>query len=180
MGKFPTLRLRPGRRYFYAHAAFIGTLALASLVLALTADRLVQPQHRAGRTWLKTGLFGAAGLALFSVGFVLASDPNRYYLELTPEGFTERLLALRRTRLWRDIEGFEADHDDGPHVAFRYSDDYRRRISPWWARSRLAAWGRLLGTYGKTADDLSGLLNEWRDRYVAKPGVTRDPLDDWP
>ncbi len=180
MGKSPTLRLQSNRRHFPTAAAVWGALGLVSLISALTADRLVQRQHRLERTELKIGLIGAVAFAALSVGFALASNPNRYFLELTRDGFTERLIYLRWTRCWRDIERFEVGDGDGRHVAFQYNDHYRARISRWWARSSLAVWGRLIDDYGEKPDDLCDQLNEWRVRYAAIPGVKTDTVNDWP
>jgi hypothetical protein len=165
MDQSPRLRLRPSRRYFYTNAACFGSLALCSLTLALTIDRFAQLEYRAERTGFTWGLLCAAALSLISGGYVLAAAPSRYYLELTPDGSSERQLVFRRTRRWSDIEGFRAGYDDGPYVAFRYSDQYRFGLPSRWARSRLSASGHLFGSYGQAADDLAQLLNEWRGRY---------------
>jgi hypothetical protein len=163
------LRLRPHRGYFYANAAFFGSLAICAVALSVTTDMFVRPEYREERTGLKWGLVTAVALAVFSGCYVLAASPMLCYLELTAEGFTERQLLLRRARRWSDIERFWAGHDDGPCVGFRYGERYRAGLPPWRAGLGLAKFGCLFGLYGELADDLADLLNEWRNRYAEQP-----------
>jgi hypothetical protein len=166
MEQLRTLRLRPHRRYFYANAALFGSLAICAVALAVATDLFVRSEYLEERAGLAWGLVAAVALAVISGCYVLATFPTLYYLELTPEGFTERQLFLRRTRRWSDIERFWAGYDDGPYVGFRYGEGYRAGLPPWLAGLGFAMSGCMFGVYGEAADDLADLLNAWRDRYA--------------
>jgi hypothetical protein len=95
----------------------------------------------------------------------LAIQPDRIYLELSRDGFTERRLFFTLTRAWNDVACFRAVKNDGADiVVFEYAHGYK---ASFWAEAllRTNGWsGTLLGTYGMSAEKLAELLDAWRSR----------------
>jgi hypothetical protein len=165
MGQPETIRFGPSpkeTRVLRVSLAWLCALVVITLVLA---------GHRADWTLLlEAGFWGfLAGLTY------LALRPDRIYLELSPDGFIERQVLVRRTRLWKDWDGFVAEKGpEGELVAFR-----RVEVDRGGLLSRLGRSGRLTGTYGMKAEELADRLNAWRQRYGPKPGAKAELIDDW-
>jgi hypothetical protein len=165
MGQPETIRFGPGTK-----ETWLLRVSLACFC-ALVVLTLVLAGHGADWTFLpQAGFWGMlAGLTYLSL------QPDRIYLELTPDGFFERQVFVMRTRLWKDWDGFVADKDpEGELVAFRRIEVDRSGLL-----SRLGRSSRLMGTYGMRAEELAEVLNAWRQRYGPKPGAKGELIDDW-
>ena len=106
--------------------------------------------------------------------------PDSCYLELTPNGFTERQVFLTWSRRWQDVEFFIATKDsEGDVVAFRYIDGCPRSLLSKLNESKTGVSGSLMASYGTNADELAGILNAWRLRFHPKPAAKSELSDSW-
>jgi hypothetical protein len=107
------------------------------------------------------GFFGLCCLAA-----VAQMLPWSSRLRLSPEGFSIRHMYRERFFRWSEVSSFEvAKVGQNPMVVFDFTDAYTgaramRRLS----RAMAGAEGALPDTYGRKADDLARLMNDWRAR----------------
>ena len=123
--------------------------------------------------------FAILGALLVAMSGIELCWPNASYLELSPEGFVTRT-ALRRQPLvqWNTVTEFRTSWTLwGPTVAYDFAASSRARF---WVEFILAALAFILrdgiavgggstatslpDTYGHTAGELAGLMNQWRKR----------------
>lgn len=148
------VRLKPQRRSLLL--LLLICVALASVGLWLVAQEIWPG-------WLLAGLFGIGSLVAL-VGLL----PGSNYLELRPEGL--KMCSLYRTSVvfWRDVRVFfPVMLGRQKTVCWFYTDDYKARFPVQNASLQLTgADAGLPDTYGKSAEELADLLNEWRLRQV--------------
>ena len=111
--------------------------------------------------WATTAFFGVGTLVLGSTLL-----PGSSYLELRGDAFTVCSLWRAQSFQWRDVGPFKVGYL-GPKraVLFDMAPEYHERTAARKAARMLAgSEGALPDTFGKSADDLARLMNEWRDR----------------
>jgi len=121
---------------------------------------------------LEGGLFGWVAVGFFGFAACIAASAvcgYRFYLVLTPEGFTVQTLILTYSYQWTDIEQFKTGWNYFiKTVWFKFSDSYENQ-------SILGKMGRVLNpfnirnlpdTYGMKAETLTELMNTLRERAL--------------
>lgn len=123
-----------------------------------------------------------AGIALCGVGVfgaVTALQPATFYLRLNQMGFTCRSVFRRQTYTWGEVESFGvtvvADlagrrrrPSGGKFVGYNFSKAGERNLVPAERRvyRNLCGFDALLpDTYGMAAEELAGLMSEWKQRF---------------
>lgn len=110
--------------------------------------------------------FGYVGAAFFGLGFVVSLIlllPGSSFLELDHSGFLIRNLFRDSRMSWSDIEVFEVRRVGvRKMVTLKYSSRYRalpnaRAL----AQAVTGVEGALPDTYGRSAEDLAQMLNEY-------------------
>jgi hypothetical protein len=94
------------------------------------------------------------------------------FLRLTHHGYEEHVLFRSSHVAWKDIERF-IPYKVGatPMVGIVFADSYTRQVrSRRFARSFAGVEGALSDTYGRSADELADLLNDWRVRQQPHRG----------
>jgi hypothetical protein len=116
--------------------------------------------------WLVLGFFG-----LGAVLFTLLLIPGAEYLRLTAEGFELRSLWRTHRQRWDDIAAFHAGRiARNAMVLIDYAPTYtRQRAARRFSAGLAGTEGALPDTYGRSAESLAELLNEWRRRYSSPP-----------
>ena len=157
-------------RVFTPHQAkYLGYLVLCAAFVAVGA---VLAGNGAWEVWLGVLFFGA-GAVVFAVLLL----PRSAYLRIGPEGFTICSLFRARSLRWADVDTFQVatfhqQIGSRKMVVFNFSPHYqgsRRGHKLAVAISGYA--GGLPDTYGMRPEELANLLNEYRRRYTAPPGV---------
>ena len=112
--------------------------------------------------WCAATFFG-----LSIVVFALQLLPGSAYLRIGPEGFTVCNLYRAQFYRWSDVDSFQITRIRfGKVVAFNFAPHVRggervRRLA-----ATLAGYENVLpDTYGKSAEHLASLLNEYRRQY---------------
>jgi hypothetical protein len=109
----------------------------------------------------------------------LALRPDGIYLELSPDGFTERQVLFTLARRWNELECFGTEKVDGETlVVFRDTGSSKRSLLARTKWSRNGWNGRLMGHYGISDEELADLLEVWRQRQRLKPAATPELVDD--
>jgi hypothetical protein len=164
--KDETLRLYPKReqaRVLLILAVVLGSATVAALPF--------YPE------W-STLLLLLAGVALCSWLAFAYTRQGWLYLELTPEGFSERNPLTTIKHRWVDIGSFYVGHDEGrPVPAYRLAASLRR----WYHRFLNfvdGEDGHLTEVYELRPEALVDLLESWRLRYGVKVPVVRGLIDD--
>lgn len=113
--------------------------------------------------WLVLGFFGLCALASLILLF-----PGASYLRLSSEGFEMRSLFRSHAQKWSDVAGFHAGRiARNAMVLIEYAPTYQRsRKARRIAAELTGAEGALPDTYGRSAEELAQLLNEWRRRHT--------------
>ncbi len=163
------IRLGPGPAQVLGLRVSLGILCVFSIVcLGLGAGFADLNRLAQGGFWS----------LLAWVNFI-ALLPDRIYLELSPDGFTERLVFFAVTRRWNNMDCFGTVKDDGEVlVVFRQTKGFNRSVM---GRSKLwgNGWsGRLIDTYGMSPEKLAEMLIIWRSRYGQKPAGKSPFVDD--
>lgn len=147
-----TLILRPSK---------IRTGLILALTLAFTVigGWMVHGHRRGG--WFAAIVFGLGSLVC-----ALQLLPGSSYLLLEPDGFTVRTLYRSQRYGWAEVERFGVTRIGGNKtVAFDFSSRYERwRVGRQVAAGISGYEGMLPDTYGMKAEQLAGLLNEWKAR----------------
>ena len=103
--------------------------------------------------------------------FVLQLVPGISHLRLTPEGFEIRNLGRGDFIRWGDVDAFFPTRTGWSRAAgFRFVPEYEgaragRAFASWLSGG---AEGVLPDTYGRKAEDLVALMEEWRRRHTAR------------
>ncbi len=145
---------------------------LGFLLFALVGPAMISTGDNGWGVYV--GGFGGLGVLFCLVQLM----PNSSYLKLTPEGFAERVLFRTYFFKWTNIKGFYTPTPENTvslgsvlqaipgKVFFKFSDNYDKGAN---ARKivRLIAGsdGALAGVYGKTAVEMTDLMNQWLEKY---------------
>ncbi len=135
---------------------------LLLLLLGFTAFGIILILEGILLGWAVVGFFG------FGV-FVTASAVcgYRFYLVLTPEGFTMQTLILTYSYKWTDIEQFKTGWNYFiKTVWFRFSDSYESHSVLGKVGKALSDIRNLPDTYGMKAETLTELMNTLRERAL--------------
>jgi hypothetical protein len=111
------------------------------------------------------------GLPFFAIlGCVVL--PRRFFLRLTPSGFTIQYLTSQRHYNWNEVRHFRVAEGPTIHhmpfgrkVVFDLTDDSPQRTTT--VRTLAGVNGydvSILATFSISAEELVRVLNEWRDR----------------
>jgi hypothetical protein len=106
-------------------------------------------------------------LLFFGLGTIVALIqllPGASYLRLTVTGFSVRTMYRTHSYEWSDVRRFEVG-EVGPdrRVVFDFAGHYDKKATGRAVASALAgAEGALADNYGRTAEDLARLLNDWK------------------
>jgi hypothetical protein len=112
---------------------------------------------------------GYLGLAFFGLCALVAAAmllPGTAYLRLTRDGFEVRSLFRSRQTRWADVGELRAGRIGlNAMVVFNFAPTYARAKKLRAVASVLTGVeGAIPDTYGYSAKDLAGLLNQWRSR----------------
>jgi len=119
--------------------------------------------------WVCVAFFGA-GLLVFFLGLL----PGSSYLELRRDGFEMSSLYRKWFVRWSDVESFFSRRiASNRMVCWDYVPEYQghargRRFSA----SLAGVEAALPDTYGRSANELAELMNEWRLRHRKAGGQT--------
>ncbi len=115
--------------------------------------------------WFASILFG-----LGCIVFILLLIPNSAYLQISEKGFEVRSLFRNHFTPWEDVEEFGSGYiGRNKLVIFNYSQNHNKySLVKKIGRSISGVEGALPDTYGKSAEELAELLNEWRDKFLAE------------
>ncbi len=148
------LTLRPKRLKYFLFLLVSAAFAGVGVLMVRGGDRV---------GWAEIALFGSG-----AVVFCILLLPGSAYLKLDADGFTFCSLFRSHRLRWSEVDSFGvADIGVRQMVAFNFSPLHRgqermRKIS-----SAIAGYeGALPDTYGRSAEDLAALLNQWRDRAI--------------
>lgn len=127
---------------------------------------------------LERSLIAGVAVGVLGVGACIAASAAcgyRFYLVLTPEGFTVQTLFLTYSYRWTDIEQFKTGWNYFiKTVWFKFSDSYQNKLV-------LGKIGRILNpsnirnlpdTYGVKAETLTELMNTLRERALHSGGLS--------
>ncbi|MCW1930315.1 MAG: GrpB family protein [Candidatus Kerfeldbacteria bacterium] len=134
---------------------------LLSAMLMLGGIMMIQDGDVLG--WGVAGFFGI-GILFFMVSML----PSASYLRLSSEGFEVCSLFRAHLTRWRDVDSFTYGKlHRRAVVMFNYSKYHKEsEVLKKVARSLASTEGMLPDTYGKKAEELAALMNEWRERCV--------------
>ncbi len=113
------------------------------------------------------GWFVALTFAIGIPVFVIMMLPGSTHLKLDKDGFETRTLFRCSTYSWKDISIFIPGKIGGNEtVLFNFSPHYEgqeagRKV----ALAISGVEGALPDTYGKKAEDLAEIMNEWKSKY---------------
>jgi hypothetical protein len=150
----PELILRPSR---WKHMLVAATCLLFACIGVLMI--------RDGRVmgWAVAGVF-AVGLLVSLVQLL----PSSSYLRLTSEGFGVRNLFRSHRYRWSDVTAFGVGRIAGNKmVVFDFAEGYTgQRAGRALATAISGVEGALPDTYGRSAEALAELLNDWREEAL--------------
>jgi hypothetical protein len=139
-------------------------LLVASLAFTVAGVAMIRSGERDG--WFLVGVF-ALGTLVAGAQLV----PSTAYLRLTSEGFEIRTLFRHLRIRWADVTWFRPGRIGlNKMVLFDYARSYTRSARARAVASALTgAEAGLPDTYGRSAEELTILLNDWRSRATRKP-----------
>jgi len=149
-----TLTLKPSwRRWWWIGAGS----------LAFTAIGVWMVTRGDGRGWFVAGLFGL-GVVMCAAMFWTGSA----YLKLLPDRFVVCVFWRRHHYHWDGVGPFRAiELPHGNLVGFDLAEDAKRPKGAWVAVAVSGAEAALPDGYGLTVDELTALMNEWRERALS-------------
>jgi len=112
--------------------------------------------------WFVAIFFGLGGLV-----FLINLLPQASYLKLNEEGFETCSMFRKHKYNWSDVGGFGVGSISGNKmVMFNFSQEYKKAKNARKLSSALAgAEGALHDTFGLKAEELAGLMNEYKYFY---------------
>jgi hypothetical protein len=150
------MRLRPSR----TKTVFLLAISLAFTVIGVGAI---------GRGRGFVGWFVALFFGVCSTAFAIHLLPGASYLDLSPDGFVVSSLFRRWPLIrWDSVSEFHVAPVPGSgvrKVVFSRDSSRHARLAAI-SVSLVGATDTLPDTYGRTADQLAGLMNEWRLRAI--------------
>jgi len=117
------------------------------------------------RGWFVSIFFGICHIV--SVATLL---PNSFYLRISEKGFEVRSLFRSGFTNWQEVDQFGSGYI-GPikMVVFNYSQEHSKyEVGKKIAKIMAGVEGALPDTYGKSAEELAKLLNEWKEKFSKK------------
>ncbi|MBL8079205.1 MAG: hypothetical protein JNM55_14670 [Anaerolineales bacterium] len=113
------------------------------------------------------GWFPLIFFGLCAIVFVISLLPNSSYLRLNPTGFTVCSIFRKHSYSWADVESFAVTRISTKQiVAFNFSEQYKGAESLRRTSTSLTGFeGALPNTFGKSANELVILLNDFKSRY---------------
>jgi hypothetical protein len=116
-----------------------------------------------------TGRFVAGFFAICASVSLIQLLPGASYLKLDSLGFTACSLFRKNTVLWSHVQNFGCYVVSRGHTKM-VGFNFKRGFAPQSILRKLAVGlsgfeGSLPDTYGKSAEDLVRVLEEWRGRY---------------
>ena len=150
--------LRPNRLRYLLLMTVSAGFAASSVVM-------VSEGHSTG--W--SGLAAWTGILFFggsAIVFCVLLIPGSAYLRLDKTGFTVCSLFKVHSTRWHEVDSFEVGTIVGRKlVVFNFSDLYGRQKLARKLSSAISGYqGALPETYGLSAEELSAMLNDWRQR----------------
>ncbi len=149
---------------FYPSKLKYFLLLIGSILLTLAGIWIT---NETSLGWFVIIFFGICGIVLI-VGLL----PNASYLRISDKGFEICSLFKSVFINWTEVTQFGSQYF-GPKkmVIFNYTPGHphfetARRI----AKNLIGTEGALPDTYGKSADELAKLLNEWKGTFTQKHG----------
>jgi hypothetical protein len=139
------------------------SLLLGSLLFVVGGAWMIADGERNG--WFAAGFFAICAFVV-----VIQLLPGASYLKLDSLGFTACTLFRKNTVLWSHVQNFDSYVVRYGHTKKMVGFNYKRGFAPQSVALKLAVQlsgfeGGLPDTYGKSAEDLVRVLNEWRGRY---------------
>lgn len=112
-----------------------------------------------------TGWFVSIFFSLCTIIFIVILLPNSYYLHISNQGFEICSMYRKSFTKWDEVEQFGFKYIGVKKmVVFNYSQDHSKfQTGKNMARTLTGAEGALPDTYGKSAEELVKLLNEWKE-----------------
>ena len=155
------------------------TLFALLFMAAVTACLILLLPEEKTAGWFFTAfllVLSALGTLLCMVNLL----PGSSSLELTPAGMTVRSLYRDAFFAWTDIREFFTESTYlGRQVRWKFTDDYRARIGTRDLATRFTAFRATLpDTYGRRADQLVALLDEWRLKGAPAPAIPTAPAPE--
>jgi hypothetical protein len=147
-------------------------LLFAPLALLIVVSVLVNPEEwRSQSSWVYISL---GGVALFLVVGCLVL-PRRYFLHLTPKGLAIQYIASRRSYSWDEIRNFRVargpkvnEMPTGRRVVFDLAEGSAQRTALVKMSAAVNGYDvSILATFGSSAAELAGVLNDWQQRYAS-------------
>lgn len=138
-------------------------LILISIIFTILGVWMIQVGEIRG--WFAVIFFGLGNIVL-----IINLFPNSSYLRLSDQGFEMRSLFRSTFTHWDAIEQFELGvirHKK--MVVFNYTPNHFQLPTGVNTARKLTGFdGALPDTYGKSIEELSSLLNEWKYKFSKK------------
>ena len=154
----------PGPVTFYpSRKKWLLVFAICMLIV-VTSPGMIRAGHWMG--WVGLILSGACTLIAGTVMLL----PGALRMTLDHEGFEVRKLFRRSRRRWRDVSRFDVWTVQPLYPKIVVYDDAEQK-STMRARANIAVCGHTSGlpdTYGFSADALTHLITQWRERALGR------------
>lgn len=144
---------------FYPKKGKILLLLFIFLLSTAFGIWMLTQEHR--KAWYVITVFSFCSLMT-----IAALLPQSNYLRLSTEGFTVRSWFVNSFTPWTDVDRFAAEYVGlNKIVVFNYSHAHRKnKIAKFLAQHIKGFEAALPHNYGKKAEDLANLLNQWKSR----------------
>jgi len=166
-----TLILRPNK--VKSVLQYLALVLASGLFVAVAFLMLAEGEFLLG--WPILFFFGLGVVfGLFMIFSTVFSDNN--YLKLSLEGFEVKMGLKAHATRWDEVtEFFPAKINSGVYVSYNFTPLYTkmedvRKLS----KNMTGVEAMFMETYGKSVQELSDLLNEWRVRYSGKSTLELD------
>ena len=139
------------------------TILLLIISLVFTAGGVWMISEGKPEGWLGAIFFGVC--TLFSI---LKLVPNSSCLRISEKGFEIRSLFRGTFIRWNEVDQFESGYmGHTKKVFFNFSVQHSNAETGKKVAKFLAGFeGMLPDTYGKSADELAQLMNQWREKFL--------------
>jgi hypothetical protein len=145
---------------------------LIAIVCAIGVAGLWSIRDEAGWATVGVAILLVGGFG--TVAGVLRLLPGAGYLRLDSKGFTYRAAFWTVSVAWDDVAEFGVVAKDATHayatVGFNFVLGYGKNAAGRELARSINGWeGALPGTYGRRAEELAELMNEWLGRWKDGP-----------
>jgi hypothetical protein len=142
---------------------------LIAIICAVGVAGLWSIRDEAGRTTVWVAIILVGGFGTFAG--ILRLLPWASYLRLDPKGFTYCAAFYMVSVAWEDVAEFGVVAKDAAHayptIGFNFTPGYSKNPTGRELAKSINGWESALpGTYGKRAEDLADLMNEWLLRWT--------------